>query len=192
MTARPLPCEEARVLLDERLDRPLAEAEEEALLLHLEACAACRESAAGLDAVHGALAAMAPADPGDSFGGRVVAALDRAPGAPRRGAAADSVPAGVRLLRGLVAAAGTGGFVALAVAILPLDAAASTMGGLVPAIPAPALPVLPEGAADLFAGLHGAVPPWAAAAGALLAAAAAAIPVVALRRRGPGARGRRA
>jgi hypothetical protein len=192
VTDRPVPCEEARGLLDERLDRPLDEAEEGALLLHLAGCASCREEAVALESVHASLSGMEPADPGAAFTDRVVAALDRAPGGGPgvgRGGGAVPAPAGIRLLRGLVAAAGTTAFVALAVAVFPIDAAASTMGGLVPEIPvpgilAPALPALPAAAADLFAGLPGLVPPWAAALGALLAAAAAAVPVAALRRAG--------
>ncbi len=188
MTGRTIPCEEARGLLDERLDRDLGGAEEGALVRHLASCASCREEASALEAVHRSLAAMGPPDPGEAFTDRVVAALDRAPGGPSPAgsgpAGSAPAPAGLRLLRGLVVAAGTGAFVALAVAVIPIDAAAATVGGLVPAIPAAAIPAFPAAAADLFAGLPGLVPAWAAALGALVAATAAAVPVAALRRGG--------
>ena len=167
-----IPCETARALLDEALDRPLVDGESEVLAAHLASCPACREEAAALGAVDGALRGMAAPDPGDAFSDRVVAALDRAPGG-----SAPPVPAGTRILRALVAAAGTAAFVGLCVALLPLRATASTVGSLVPEIPAPPIP-------DVLAGISGIVPPCAAAAGALLAAAGAALAVAALRRRG--------
>ena len=168
----PIPCEEARGLLDERLDGPLGDAAEEALDAHLAACAACREVAGSLEEVDAALRGMDLPDPGPAFSDRVVAALDRAPGEPAR-RVLPAVPIRVRLLRGLLAAAGTGALVALAVAVLPVEALALPAGGFVPEIPVPTV-----GVPALLAGL----PPWAAAAGALIAVAGAAIPVATLRR----------
>jgi hypothetical protein len=180
VTAGPLPCEEARALLDEGFDRPLAPGEEEALRGHLAACAACREDASAAERIHLALASMTAPDPGPSFSDRVVAALDRAPGAD--GARAPSGADGPGLLRGLVAAAGTAAVAALAVAVLPLDAAAASVEGLLPRVPVPSLPELPAGAGRLLAGLPDLLPPWAAALAGLVAAAA--VPVTALRRTG--------
>jgi len=191
VTPRSIPCEEARALLDERLDAPLPEAEGNALRAHLARCAACRDEAAALDRVHAALLSMDPSDPGPAFTDRVVGSLDRAPGAP---AAAAPEPAAARLLRGLVAASGTCAVAALALAVLPFDAAAATIEGLVPGVPASSLPAIPAGAAGLISGLPDLLPaaallpswlpPWGAALGALLAAAAAAVPVATLRRAG--------
>lgn len=177
MTSRPIPCEETRGLLDERLDGPLDGASEEALRVHLAACAACREEAAALASVDAVLLGMEAPDPGPAFSDRVIAALDRAPGGPS-GPPIPPVPPRVRLLRFLVGATGTAAFVALAMALLPVEATASTVGGLVPVIPAPPLPEVLAG----FSGFAGSLPAWAAAAGALLAAAGAALPVAALRR----------
>jgi hypothetical protein len=186
VTDRPLPCEEARALLDEGFDRALAPAEAEALRAHLDGCASCRDEAAAAERVHRALASMVPPDPGPAFADRVVGALDRAPGGSPDGVPGDLAARGSRLLRGLVAVAGTAAVAALAIAVLPLDAAAATVGDLLPRVPAPALPAIPVAAADMVAGLPGLLPPWAAALGALAAAAAAAVPVAALRRGPPG------
>jgi anti-sigma factor RsiW len=158
-----LPCEEARGLLDERLDRTLEPAEASVLAAHLDRCASCRAAADALDGVHGALLSMDPPDPGPAFTDRVVASLDRAPGT---GAAVPRSD-GRRILRGLAAAAGTAVFAAAALLLLPVDAASATLGGYVPD---PALPSLPDSAARL-------------AAGFVVAIVVAALQVVSVRRR---------
>ena len=174
MTARPIPCEEARALLDERLDRALAGADATALRVHLDGCAACREEAAALAAVDGALRAGGIADPGPAFSARVVAALDRGPGG------APAAPAGGTTVGGLVSVAGTAAFAALALVLLPFDAAAGTVTGLVPeiALREIAAPAIPE-VLDLLGRM---LPAWAAAAGALIALGGAAAQVALLRR----------
>ncbi len=166
MTGRPLPCEEARALLDEGLDRALDPAEEAALAAHLRGCAACRSEAAALAAVDGALRGMEGAELGPSFSDGVIAALDRAPGgAP----GSPPAPLRVRVLRAVVAAGGTAAVVALAMAVLPVEAAASTVATMVPSLPAPPIPEVLAG----FSGIGALLPAWAAAAGSVLAAAAA-------------------
>jgi hypothetical protein len=175
---RRLSCGEARALLDERLDGALAPAEEEVLAAHLEGCAPCRAAAAALGRVHSILGEPGPADPGEAFTARVVAALDRAPG----GAGAADRPA-LRLLRGVAVAAGTAAFAGLAWLLLPVDAAAAALDGVLPAVPAPALPPIPESASVLAAGFVDFFSPWAAAAAAAAALAAAALPVASARRR---------
>ena len=167
MRPAPLPCEEARGLLDEGLDRALDPAEEASLAAHLAGCAPCRAAGAALAAVDEALLRMEAPEPGAAFSDRVAAALDRAPGGS---AAAPPLPARVRLLRAAGAVAGTAFVVALGMALLPVEAAASTVAAMVPAIPAPPLSGMLAG----FSGYGDLLPPWAAAAGSVLAAGAAA------------------
>jgi hypothetical protein len=176
VSALPIPCEEARALLDERLDGTLAGADAAALRVHLDGCAACREDAAALAAVDGALRADGIPDPGPAFSDRVVAALDRGP------SRAPPARTGGTTVRGLVAFAGTAAFAALAVALLPFDGAAATVTGLVPEIALPAIPAPPIPA--VLAGFGGILPAWAAAAGALVALGGAAAQVALLRRGG--------
>jgi anti-sigma factor RsiW len=178
-------CDEARGLLDERLDGPLPAEQAAGLDAHVAGCDRCRTAAAGLGRVHAALSAGPAAGPGPAFTDRVAAALDRGPGAGRPRTA--HAGRRERILSGAVAVLGTVAVAALAVAVLPVDAAAATVEDLVPAMPAASVPALPAAAADLLGDLGGALPAWASAAGALAALAAVAFQVVAVRRHAGGA-----
>ncbi len=181
MRSRRLPCDEARGLLDERLDRPLRPEETTALDAHLASCASCLAASADLDRVHHLLGGTTSMDPGPAFSERVVAALDRGPGMGiRRGPGTRSRE---RMLLGALSVLGTAAVAALAVAVLPIDAAAASVADLVPGLPAPALPEIPPQAAGLFGEFTAWMPPWASAAGAAAALLAAAAQVASIRRR---------
>jgi anti-sigma factor RsiW len=173
------PCDRARRLLDERLDRRLTRFEGDALSAHLEACAACRAEAAAAEEVDALLAAESPPEPPPHFTDGVVAALDRAPA--DGSVAGRPLSAGARVVRGLVAALGTAGFAALAVAVIPAQALAAPFPVPVPDLPAVALPDLPEPVAAILEGASGSLAPPAMLAVALAAAAGAAFVVHSIR-----------
>ncbi len=179
MSPRSLSCAEALGLADERHDRDLAPDEAAALSAHLTSCASCRTAAAGSDRVHGGLLAMDAPAPSSFFTDEVVARLDRAPG-PRT--AAEPAPVSGRLLRGATALAGTGVVAALAVLVLPLDAAAETVGTLVPSAAVP-LPAVPPVVTSLVESASAWLPPWAAAVGAAAAVAGILLQAALFRRR---------
>ena len=184
MTGRGFACDEARGLLDERLDRPLLPGEDAALDTHLAACSSCRAAAADMGRIHSLLGGSGAPVPPTDFADRVIASLDRGPGAggPRGGSRDPVRPRRERLLLGALAVLGTATVAALAVAVFPVDAAAATVGEFVPGISAPVLAEIPPQAADLLGGLAGMLPPWAAAAGGAAAVLAAAAQAFSVRR----------
>lgn len=180
MSGPSLSCAEALALADERHDRTLSREEDAALHRHLASCAACRAEAAAGDRVHAALLGEEAPPTAITFTDEVVSRLDRAPGPRTAGA-----PASGRLLRGIAALAGTGAVAALAVLVLPLDAAAESVRTLVPEAPSIPLPEVPPEVASFVGDLAGVLPSWAFALGATASLAAMAAFLV---RRRPGER----
>ncbi len=183
MSPRPLPCDEARALLDEALDGSLPGAAREDLDAHLAACASCRSEARAAERVHGLLGAPLPG-PGPGFTESVVAALDRG---PRR---APPVPPAVRALRVAASLAATGAVAALALLVLPESAAAAGLDALLPPALGAALPPVPPEAGDLLARAGTLLTPGAAAGAAAAAAALLFLELAAARRRSPRGGGR--
>lgn len=178
MKPRRSPCDGARRLLDERLDRRLSPFEGDALAAHLEECAACRAEAAAAEAVDAFLAADAPPEEPPHFTDRVIASLDRAPAGEE-----DAPPpaAGPRFARALAAAVGTAALAALVVAVLPAEALAAPLPPIAVAVPSIPLPELPAPVAALVDGASASLRPASALAVAVAAAAAAALLVASMR-----------
>jgi predicted anti-sigma-YlaC factor YlaD len=106
-------CEDARRLLDSRLDGEIGPVEDHELARHLDGCPSCRDVAAGLDLVSAELRNLAPAPlPDDAF----LEVIERTVGSARRGEAERSAFRRVVPWVGLAAAAGLAAFGLLRVA----------------------------------------------------------------------------